>query len=356
MPATPILDRQQAVPSGRTRTGNRLGPLFVLATLLAIPLMQFYVCFLATLIVCVIAHELGHLVAGFVVGFEFRYILAGPFLLAKDARGLRFRFLFRSILGGGRVSMVPKGSGWARHDEIILVAGGPAATALLFLPVALLPWSPLTVCLLLADSLIVLSGWIPMVADGRPNDVRILISLARTSAEEFAAVNKLWALNSLGIEPRDWPLELVERLATMQHRSAYRAFARWCYYIYVRECAESPRIADALELLLAHAADLAADERRGYFTEAAFFQGVFAKNRVLARAWLDDAKKTRDELSQDGWESYPLAAIAIAEGKLELARNCLDQTIKALDQQLGISGATAADRRRLGVLMSSLSQ
>ena len=352
MSLTPILDRRQSVPAVAPRSRmSRLAPGFVLAVVISVVLGAFFLLLLACLVVSIIAHELGHLAAGFIVGWEFRYILAGPLVLSKESRGLRFRFLPRRLLGGGCVLMVPKGMSWPRRHEFILTAGGPVATALLFLPVVLCPWGPLAVCLLLANSLVAVASWIPMAMGGRPNDARMLINLARAPAEYVAAMRELWALDYAGVEPRNWPPKVVGKLAAAADDVAGRALTRRYCYIYVRECGDSAQAAGALESVLACAVDLPPDERRNYFAEAAFFQGVFAKNSELAREWLNDARKVSGALPQEDWESYPLAAIALAEGNREQSREHLARAIAALDRHPGISGTVAATRARLVTLM-----
>ena len=249
--------------------------------------------------------------------------------------------------------MLPKGIRWTPCREFILIAGGPVATALLFLPVALRPWSPLTVCLLLANVPLAIASWFPMVLGGQRNDAKRLISLARAPAEHLAAIQELWTLDYAGVEPHNWPPEVVGKLSGAADDPAYRALARQFFYIYVRDCGDPGQVAAALELVLASAIDLPADERRNYLAEAAFFHGGVAKNSALAREWLEDARKVNDALPQEDWESYPLAAIALADGKHEQSCEYLARAIAVLDRQPGVSGSVTATRARLVRLMGT---
>lgn len=328
-------------------------PALILWGIMALLLITLLVRFLACLIVSIIAHELGHAAAGFIVGWEFRGILSGPFLFTKESRGWRFRFLPRRLLGGGRVEMVPKGMDFSRRHAFIMVAGGPLATALLLLATALLPRDPLTVCFLLANAFIAVAGWIPMVVNGQPNDAKILIRLVRARREHLAPIRELWALDRAGVEPHDWPPEVVGKLPMTADDMAYRTLARRYSYLYAKDSGDSARAAGALELVLACATDLPPDERRNYFAEAAFFHGVFAKDAAVAREWLDDARKVKDALTEKDWEAYPLAAIALAEGKHEQSREYLIRAIAALDRRPGRSGSLAATRAHLEALIGS---
>ena len=355
MSVTPILDRQQTVPAGAPgQRMSRLTPGFVLAVVVGVVLGGVVVRVAVCIIVSVMVHELGHLVAGFLAGFEFRYIVAGPLVLSKQSRGLHFDFLPRRLLGGGCVQMVPGSSGWSRRRELVLEAGGPVATALLFLPVVMLPWSPLTACLLIANTLIAVVGWIPI--GGRPNDARMLLNLKHVSEEKVAAMAELWQLDRAGVEPRNWPRTVVDRLAAVTDDIACRVPARQYSYIYLRDSGHAGQIAAALELVLACAGELPPVDRRNYFAEAAFYQAEFARNTALAREWLDDARKVTDALPGEDWEPYPLAAIALAEGDQVQARRYLARAIAALDRHPGKSGSVASVRARLVSLQQAAAQ
>ena len=174
------------------------------------------------LIGCVIVHEVGHLIAGLAVGWEFRYFLAGPFAVVKRNGRIRFRFLLRREIGDGRVQMVPKS-----HQRL------------------------------------------------------------RSSLPVLARSN-----------------------------------------------------------------ELPSDERRAYFSEAAFFQGAYLKNPILARAWLEEARRVKVTFPDDEWEDCPRAAIALAEGDMEAAKSCLHKTIEMLHRDHRSSGTIMALRSRLAGLLA----
>jgi hypothetical protein len=214
MSETPILDRQQ--PVGVLPRARRLKPydpgllgLVLVGLLMASVLLPAA----AWLLVCVIAHELGHLVAGLLVRWEFRYLLAGPLAISREANGLQFRWAHRRLLGGGRVLMVPRSLESLRRNQLIVIAGGPMITAVMFLPVLLLPWSQFTASLCVANALVAIGSWMPMTVGSEATDAKLFIRFARAPSESFAVIGQLWALDYKGIKPRDWPPELVKRLA-----------------------------------------------------------------------------------------------------------------------------------------------
>ena len=106
----------------------------------------------------------------------------------------------------------------------------------------------------------------------------------------------------------------------------------------------------ALEDVLAASKRLRPDLRRVCFSEAAFYQGVIARNAKLARAWLADARNVKGTTSEKGWEEGLLAAVDFAEGREEEARAHARRAIAYLDRWPAQSGSVAAARRRLGAL------
>lgn len=348
---TPILDRRQPISSLSKRRkltwSNRI-PLIFFGLLLITLLVRIA----AMLIVCVVIHELGHLLAGLVVRWEFRAFLAGPFAIWRDADGFHLRLVPRRVIEGGSVLMVPKRTKWSRGSEFIVVAGGPIFTALVFIPVITLPSSGLTLSLAVANGLVALGSLLPLVLAGQATDAVHLIRIIRARAESFEVIGKIWALDHAGILPCSWPSELVNGLTVAADDLACSHLARQYRYVYLRECRSRSAAAAALESILAHITEIPPHERRRYFCEAAFFQAVFGNSSVLAREWLKEARAQESVPSEDCWDAYPLAAIAVAEGDRTAACALLSNVIAVLDRERSQSGCVAALRARLLTLLS----
>ena len=357
MSPTPILDRQQAAPAQPPvkqarylAIGAALGVvlLFISGNSSFTPLPDLAV-FLAGLYSGVLLHELGHLAAGIAVGFDFRQILAGPFVLTRGLLGYSLRFVPNHILPSGHTLMVARSPEHLRRRFSVFAAGGPLATALLFLPIVLLPWGPLTVAPLLANLVLAFLSWVPLEVSGSYSDVKVIQVLSRRgpAAERLAAILYLTALDGCGIEPSQWPSQVVANLAAPEGARAYRAVSRIFLHVYAQETAPAAEIATALEQALALAAEMRADLRRIYFAEAAFWQGLINRNAVLARAWLNDAHAVKGAVAQKDWDAASLAAIAIVEGDRLQFRDYLNRALAFLDCQPGPSGCVSASRARL---------
>ena len=365
MSPTPILDRQQTAPAqppvkrARALAIGAAGAAIGLALGFIpgnfrdnassfTPLVEVAV-FAAGLFCGVLLHELGHVAAGLAVGFEFRRILAGPWMLTRETCGYSLRFVPNHLLGGGYTLMAPRSPERLRRRFSAFLAGGPLTTALLFLPIALLPWGPLAGSLLLANLILAFCSWTPLEFRGHYTDAKTIQILSRhdAAAERLASVLYLMALDGRGIEPNQWPPQVVTNLAAPGGGRANRASGRIFLYVYAQETAPPAEVAATLEQVLALAGEMRADLRRWCFAEAAFWQAFAYRDAALARAWLDDAIAVKGAVAQKDWDAASLAAIAIAEGNQPQFREYVDRALAFLDRQPGPSGRVAASRTRL---------
>ena len=367
---TPTLNREQPVAQARRRSrviswliGGAIG---VAADFVGLRsgfiewLPVWLIGFLVALSVGVLLHELGHLTAGRLAGFDFLKIVAGPWMVARESGGYRFRFLPKRIVTcAGQTVMIPRSTADLRRRFALFAAGGPVVTALLFLPVALLPWGLATSCLLAANLVLALFSWLPMTLGGSHTDGKLLRTLAGKgpASERLAAVLYLMAIDNCAVEPRQWPPEILARLAAETPGRGGREFrgeAAIMLLIHACDVGETEAMAAALEQVLAHAHRLRPDLRRGFFAEAAFFQGVYRRKAAPALAWLADARQVKGGVPEKDWDASALGAVAAAQEKWDEARQHFGRAIARLGRQAGQRGSVAAARRRLAVLVDSL--
>jgi tetratricopeptide (TPR) repeat protein len=97
----------------------------------AVLILSTFLLFPLALFVSVIWHELGHLLAGWLVGFRFVLVTFGPLRIAREAGGLRLSLIHTNVVQWqGRALMVPRQFGDFRWQRTVLLAGGPVATLL----------------------------------------------------------------------------------------------------------------------------------------------------------------------------------------------------------------------------------
>jgi Peptidase family M50 len=315
---TPILDCEEPVPDVRAKSsfrylliGGGIGVAIVglyrpiagkpLPKLAESPLRLWLGCLLAFYI-AVLVHELGHLIAGIVLDFEFRGIGVGVFFLDKAARGFKFRFVPRRIVAGGYTLMFARSTDDLVRRSIWLTAGGPLASVLLLIVTMFLPWSHLVAYILAVNVLLMISGWIPYAVRGQPNDAKSIQILARKGpdSDRLAAILYLLALNARGIEPRDWPRELSEKVTMATTDTTFRGAVHAVRCIFAYDGGDPETIAAALELALAWSHEGSLEARRGWFADASYFQGVFRNNSSFAKTWLRRAHKVKGAVSSLG--------------------------------------------------------
>jgi len=362
--ATPILERLQPLPPAQSRNlvGLIIGGIIGATVALLLPRMLdeatsrpvLLITMIAAYYLVVLVHECGHLCATSAAGFQFREIAVGPFLLARRTSGLRLRFLPGLMLAGGHVIGAPGSSDDLRRRFRMMVAGGPAATVLLFAVLAFSPLTAMTWSLWLWNAIVAASSWIPFYVSGTATDAKalLLLSSAGREGDWLAAILYIMAVDGQGVAPREWPTDVVAKLAS-DGASPPAATARYLTMVHALDTGGPERIAAALEDVLAASHKLRADLRRVCFSEAAFYQGAYARNAELARGWLEDARKVKGTTSEKGWEEGLLAAIAFAEGNEGEAGEHASAAIAYLDRWPAESGSVAAGKRRLARLISS---
>lgn len=105
-------------------TGRPLIGVVVVGAILA-----FVAAYVVAILIAVAIHELGHLLAGRAVGFEFRNLVIGPFGWRTEA-GRAVRYRVRPARIGGFVSMVPRDDRAFLRRYAMFILGGPLASVL----------------------------------------------------------------------------------------------------------------------------------------------------------------------------------------------------------------------------------
>jgi hypothetical protein len=83
-----------------------------------------------TLWLTLVVHELGHMVAGWLLGFHFRWLAVGPLRLVAECGRIRVRWNNPLPMWGGAVFMVPAGGTRLAARLMVYAAGGPLMSLL----------------------------------------------------------------------------------------------------------------------------------------------------------------------------------------------------------------------------------
>jgi len=311
--STPVLDVFRPLPP-QTKDSLSAGEYFLASSLaililVALPslreIIEIAPGYWAALIPVIAAlgagftHEMGHLVAGWLLGFKLKQIKIGPVHLGKSARcGEPY---CGDVLTLGAAVLEPRVTDQddptLRRRLLLLTLGGPLASLLLAggLETALYFTQPFFVVAFslhvgaVFSALLAIAACLPDANRyGNFSDGARLLMLLRNDAKAERWVSNIRcqiALN-LGRHPRDWDQLCVICAAAVADDSRDAYIARWLAYLWAAErqditCA-TKYLEGALEVLSYSTPKM----RDHLFLEAAVFQAWFRDNPSKALFWV----------------------------------------------------------------------
>jgi hypothetical protein len=328
MSQTPILDLEQELPKTR-----RQWAVLLLATpiSLAIILAPFVagdispaappfnaLLWLPAIYVGIAIHEIGHLLAGKLVGMEPGGISVGGFRFFKSGERWVFRFDGRLLISGFAKPLLAKGD-FRRAPQAWMVAGGPIAS-ILFLGVCTYAifhfgrgaWD--WIGTLFWGATLGLTSLIPYSGGGLKSDASLLWQLLRhpEASHRWIALLALQTEETKGALPRDWDPELMENVLNVEESEPHYTYAQLLGFYRSFDQRDTPAALQHLENALAAAARSGNRRlRMACFLEVAAASARERKNAANARIWLARATKAQKPESTAGIE----AEIAMAEGR-----------------------------------------
>lgn len=303
---TPILDsgvlppRHQGVRLSVLASGLVIGVFLMemLAVLGGIWHENWPAIFVLLLALAIAVHELGHLLAGWVVGFHLTSIQVGPLLLESEYGVLRARVCF-DMMALGYTGMLPDGVRKLRRRSLIYIVGGPAANFLIVILVVLASYLvPLpstsgfataagqlgAICLLLG-----MVSLVPFASnDGALVEMLLWSPLA---ARRWISTLALGSQYGRGIRARDWKQTWVKAAIYLPDKSQSEFNASWMAYLVANDRKEASLAAKCLERCLELTPALTTRYRDLVAQEAAVFSGWFRMDSDLANKWLLQVKR-----------------------------------------------------------------
>lgn len=223
---------------------------------------------LAAVLLVLLVHELGHLLAGRLVGFRAFLLIVGPMRLERQASGWSLQLNKSLGLAGGLAGSAPMDSKDLRRRTAIMVAGGPLASFCFaaLAGLALLgfdAWPPNPhipfgdallvfplVTFVITSTLIGAMTLVPMQTMGMLSDGARLIQLLRDGplAERDAAIMAIIGHSLSGVRPRDWDPQLLQAACVLKDNSNFEFHALQCLQMHT---ADSGRTDESLVMLRA---------------------------------------------------------------------------------------------------------
>jgi len=328
MSETPILDLEQEPPKTRhpwavlllvvpINTAIFLAPLY--ADMITPDAPSFNaLLWLPAIYVGIAIHELGHLLAGKLVGMDPGGISVGGFRFFKSGERWVFRFDGRLLISGFAKPLLAKGD-FRRAPQAWMVAGGPIAS-LLFLGVCTLATFQLGggtwdwIGSLFWGATLGLTSLIPYSGGGLKSDASLLWQLLRhpEASHRWIALLALQTEETKGALPRDWDPELMKEVLNVEESQPHYTFAQLLAFYRNADQRNTPTALQHLENAIAAAARTGNRRlRMACFLEAAAATARERNNANGARVWLERAKKLQKPESTAGIE----AEISMAEGR-----------------------------------------
>jgi hypothetical protein len=348
MSESPILDLEQAPPEPKS---TWLFTLIALAVGAAIgialeaksdaPPDLNFLLIIPALYVAIAVHELGHLLAGRIVGIRPGGLVIGGFSIVKSGRHHTVRFDFRRILGGGMAMFLTRKNQFSPKQFAWSVAGGPLASFALMVGCGAISvfhsdYSAGWTNTLFWMALLSMSSLIPASAGINKSDGARLWELLRhpDRAQSWIALVAMNSEEKRGVRPREWDPELVERvLATDPAAKEYPYIELLMFYRQLDQGNEAAAV-EHLENALSASSQGGKLVRYCCYLEAAGASASIRKNAGNARIWFERARKVRKPLMTDSTE----AAIAICEERYEDALRHIDAARRFVNRRRLDSG------------------
>jgi hypothetical protein len=301
----------------------------------------FLIMTLPVLYLMIWVHELGHVVAGLAVGFQFVFLSVGPVQLRLKNGKLRLSMVRRKGFRGGMAGAYPASAEDLPRRYLIYAAGGPLGglgfaaasyAAFTLVPLQSMWWRAILTFAALEGLFASLLNLIPLRYAGLRMDGAYLLSALRGDERDrnlFAHLALIAAILK-GIRPRDWDPSLVMRSPSPGQRGMDILYIDLmkCYYAWDRgEIAEA---GTCFERVMEREDDYPLVNRKALYYEAAYFWARHRGDTVQATRWMS-SKGT--EIIPEGYYQPALdAAIAYADGIPEIAVERARQAIDLLEE------------------------
>jgi hypothetical protein len=276
------------------------------------------------ILVAVPIHEAGHRLAGAAQGYRCLRFVLGPLELAPVDGRWRIRLIpFRHA---GVVYQVPSSFTHFRLQKAICLAAGPGLSliaSLVFSRVALHSTSSFSFWFWMVNAQMCLLGvleLVPLRFGVVESDGLQLWKMARGGAPVDAIARDLLAdsVNYTPLRPRDWPADLIERMAGMPAEAHQLRYCLYMAYIHYLDAGDVPAAGRHLEQLLE---SWTAADGPHYALEAAYFLAFHRQDLDGAQSWL--AREAR--LSGDSLRLRAEAAVEWAAGDEQQALHLIEQ-------------------------------
>ena len=260
--------------------------------------------FFCALFFSTVIHELGHLLAGWALGFRFRSLSIGPFSLRREQGRLRIRHR-QEVTALGCTAMDVENIRRLRRRMLIYGVAGSGAN-LLSLLVAI-PFAyrwPFALPELMSSSFgnqffaisTLLMAWslIPLGHTGSNDGSRIVMLLIdRQRARRRISIRALGILQRKGVRPQNWKETWLKAAVSVQDESLDSFWGNWFVYVSASGRKDDDRSVSHLERCLELSPLLQTPLRDLLSQEAAVSVAWHRRDAALAAKWVAQVNKPK---------------------------------------------------------------
>ncbi|MEZ4589695.1 MAG: tetratricopeptide repeat protein [Chloroflexota bacterium] len=336
----------------------------------AVLILSTFLLFPLALFASVTWHELGHLLAGWLVGFRFVLVTFGPLRIAREAGGLRLSLIHTNVVQWqGRALMVPTEFGDFRRRRMVLVAGGPAATLLQLLLVLAINMAlqsrPIPYGYGLALLWLLLSAVMLLPATAVPQKIgNIYTDAARiwqlwragSALTQQLALTNLVEASLRGVSPAQMDARFVAASLAALPGSSEALVGHYVAHLQALDQGDVAKAAEFLDKTLALLQNQPPNQRSPIiFASAAYFVARFGQDLSQARAWLARIKPEQYNALALEVEQIMLrvqAQLLLLEERPDVAKTAALQSKRLLQQSVDL-GSVPFETRLLDHILQA---
>jgi len=256
--------------------------------------------FLATTL-AIVLHELGHLLAGWMVGFHFSSFTIGPFSVLLEYGKLRIR-VRRSLPVGGYAGMHIDRVQRLRKRLLIFIVAGPAANLLTMgLTLLFLSHDPTLEAssffrlLWMISAILGIGNLLPFrLGVLYPDGARIwMLLFSRAKARRWLSIAAVGSQSRAGVRARNIRRTWLAAAGSVQDGSVDEFSANWIAYTAANDRKDVPVAASHLERCLGLVKLLGPVLQDLLALEATVFIAWFREDPTLAQKWFAHVKKIK---------------------------------------------------------------
>jgi hypothetical protein len=320
----------------------------------------FFIALMLLIWLETIVHEVGHVVAGWLVGFRFVMITVSRLKLRATDRGLRVSLIDQTDIRSGSALMVPTTLHNLRARWLVMTVGGMAGNLLLgcvFFVWMMCDYSGMWGLLPFATGLSFVLGLInllPLKVNGYNSDGAYLNILLRGGARagRFCYLTMITGASRMGQRPSQWDRTWIEGILQPSDGTMDEALANHIAFYWAMDVGQvdwaDKYMARCIELV----GSLPPQLQPAFYADAAFLRAYCFKDLSMSRYFLE---KVGDETARRfrHMQLRATSAVLMAEGKLEEARQVAREALCESESHAAKGPGWELDHEWLSALASS---